>query len=141
MTKPKDPSQRKGKASKLTEADVRTIRNVHADGTQTVREMAQFYGVNAETIRRCLRGETWNDLQMLPYLTEEELAASAAASAEKMQELLRALEARKAAGNEMLKELGGTFTSEAHNFKGDTSQTSNTAKGRLREMGLLKEAK
>ena len=105
MTKPKDPSLLKGKASKLKGEDVRRIRDVYAKGLQSVREMAQFYGVGAETIRRAIRGETWNDLHMSPPKTEEELEAEASASYEKLLQGIAAEKERKTAGDKMVQEL------------------------------------
>lgn len=50
----------------ITADDVVTMRQRHAAGLSTVRELADVYGVGPETIRRALRGETWRHLQVRP---------------------------------------------------------------------------
>ena len=85
MTKPLPDHAKRGKASKLREEDVRTIRRLHETKEQSVVEMARFYGVNAETVRRAIRGESWNNLHMSPPKTNAELEVEAAASLARMQ--------------------------------------------------------
>lgn len=105
MTKPKAPSQLKGKASKLKEEDVRRIRDLHSRGAASVKEMAGFYGVGAETIRRLLRGETWNDLKMAPTKSEAELQQESEAALQRLLAGIAAEKERIAAPDKMLAEM------------------------------------
>jgi len=45
--------------SKVTEADVRHMRRVHKAGLRSARELAQDYGMAAESVRKILRWETF----------------------------------------------------------------------------------
>lgn len=105
MTKPKDPSLRKGKASKLKAEDVIRIRELYRKRLQNARELADFYGVGTETIRRAIRGETWNELHLQPRLTEAELEAEGAAALDRVLEGIKKEKERLAAGDNMLQEI------------------------------------
>ena len=61
---------RKANAS-LSEDEVRLIRRLGDSGEQTPRELAAFFSVGLETIRRILRRDTWS------WLSQEPLSASA----------------------------------------------------------------
>ncbi len=89
----------------LQENDVRRLRELARKRMLNVRQEALFYGVAAETIRRAVRGETFTHLSMNPEQSEAELEAGAAASLKKLQALLAADAARKAAGDKMLAEI------------------------------------
>lgn len=60
-----DPKTRTANAS-LSEDEVRTIRRLGSSGEKTVREMAEFYQVGRETIRRIIRRETWDWIKDYP---------------------------------------------------------------------------
>lgn len=140
MTRKLQPYERKGKASVLKEDDVRRIRDLASSGGQSTLEMARFYGVSVETIRRAIRGETWTHLHMSPMLSEAELQAASNASAQRMLKQIAAEKERLALGDKMVEEIKNEspFTEEAHRFKGDTSSASSSVQDKLREMGLIK---
>lgn len=46
--------------SKLTEADVREIRNLYAAGADSQQQLADQYGVNEATVSRVVRRERWS---------------------------------------------------------------------------------
>lgn len=102
MTKPLMPSQKKGKKAKLTASLVAYMRQQHELGLLNIVEMAKVHGVAAETLRRALRGETWNNLGEVQARTPEQMDKDAAASLEKMQHLISE---RNTAGDRMLKEI------------------------------------
>lgn len=111
MTQPLRGSERKGKASKLRGEDVRTIRQVLAEGTQSTKEMARFYGVGVETIRRAARGDTWTELPPAPTAeTIQQIDEAAAASMRKMQAMLAAEHARLAIPAQAIADLTETPT-------------------------------
>ena len=93
------------KASILTEADVRRLRDLASRRMLNTRQEALFYGVNAETIRRAVRGETWTNLSMSPPASEAEMEAAAASSLAKLQSLLAADKAKREAPQKMLDEI------------------------------------
>lgn len=81
-------------AAVLTEAQVRVIRQKSVEEGMSAPQLARIYRVSAETIRRILRGETWNWLDdepraiqqrvedtPLPESTPETRAAAAASFA------------------------------------------------------------
>jgi hypothetical protein len=69
------------RAAVLTDDVVRRLRQLDRAGRVNVREAAVMYGVGAETIRRALRGETWQHVKDAPPpLREDEIAARIAAS-------------------------------------------------------------
>ena len=89
----------------LTEEVVRHLRQMKREGRLNVMEASRCYGVNAETIRRAMRGETWNSLSMPVERTEEQLGVEAAASLEKLQKLLAKEKERLTAPGRMIEEL------------------------------------
>lgn len=86
----------------MTAEIVRNLREQDSAGVLRVREAARFYGVAAETLRRALRGETWNELAMTPQRTEAELELDSAASLRRIQ---ADIERTRTAGNKMLEEI------------------------------------
>lgn len=83
-------------AAVLTEAEVRVIRKMAREEGMSAPELARIYRVSAETIRRILRGETWNWLDEepreralpdyeVPIPDSPELRESAAVSLEKFK--------------------------------------------------------
>ena len=111
-------------ATKLTVEDVRQIKIIHSRGQQTPRELARFYRVGAETIRRILRGETWLSVTDQPLRSEEELNADAAASEARMVAMIAAERTRQALPTQILEEI---------------SELQPTAQERLRSFGLEKK--
>lgn len=105
MTLPKHPSMLKGKKSKLTAEDVSMLRDADARGVLNVREAARFLGVGAETIRRALRGETWNSVALPP--STEEIDRAAAESLERMKKLLAGEKEKAKEPERLLDEMSG----------------------------------
>lgn len=112
--------------TKLTEEDVRTLRQMHLEGKLNVIEAAIIYGVAAETIRRAVRRETWTHLAMgVPKTADEWKDAGekslkkfkamnprlfpvdeGEAALEKMQAALLQVKKKGEAGDKMVAELG-----------------------------------
>jgi len=79
------PAQRTN--TRLTEADVRSMRLRHAQGKASTRELSLEYGLATESVRKILRRETWAmvseegpgapaEAWVRPPPSDEEIAAS-----------------------------------------------------------------
>lgn len=62
-------------AKVLTEMEVLRIRELH-ERKMSARELADFFDVSVETVRRVLRGETWRHVKVVERVPEETIAAS-----------------------------------------------------------------
>lgn len=105
MTKPKEPWQKRGAASKLDEAAVLRLRSLAAAGRLDTREAARIHGVATETIRRAVRGDTFTNLQATPPKDEAQLNADAKASLARFTAMLAAEKDKTQAGTKLLDEL------------------------------------
>ena len=91
---------------RLRAEDALRIRELWGRREQSVREMARFYGVSPESIRRVLRGDTWAGVGLGGGVVEYSREESAASEAR----LLALVEAKNGAVGGMLTELAAQLS-------------------------------
>lgn len=90
---------------KLVAEDVVRIREIAARRGQTVREIANWYGVGVETVRRIIRRDTWTHLGEQDTRAADAVREEGRRSAERMAGMLAAGKGREEQAREVVREL------------------------------------
>lgn len=114
------------KTTKLTTANVREARNLYATGKWTQKQLAQRYGVNAETLRNALTGSHWEHVTMdKPYKTKpREHAANAKLTKVQVLEIRAKYKPGTRGGNVALANEYGVSVSAIERIVGGTTWTN-----------------
>lgn len=103
--------------AKLTEHEVRLIKQQAAKGIRAA-ELARVYGLAAETVRRILRGETWTWVSIEPPRSEEQIAAEAQSSLERIQAAMQQERKMAEQADGAVEEIAGLSAEAAERLRG-----------------------
>ncbi|WFG54200.1 putative HNH endonuclease [Myxococcus phage Mx9] len=109
--------------SKLTEADVRAIREKHAAGKAGFKRLAKEYGVTPMAIANVCYGTTWRHIPLeqpfRPLTSSGELSGNAKLTAEQVLEIRKRLASGGAGCRRLAKEYGVASTVISRIMKGE----------------------